>query len=400
MRLIGTFKNQKQALELSEYLERCGIQTQLDIETNTDWGSQNYGDPICNLWVIEEEYMQVAMNKMEEYLENPKEALAKAPPLKKKWISEPLKEKIKEAPAKLKEAPLKLVREKKLKQAAQQNFGTITTAILFICTILLMISVLSTPIFKQIPEGVPRNVILTPPIEKALMYDYPEAFTIMDKIIKAFGIESFQNPATMSSQEQFLINKFNQTPYWRGFYEKIVAHFSNENAPWDMSAPMFEKIRQGEFWRVLTPIFLHSDIFHLFFNMIWLIVLGKQMEEKLGPMRYILFIEITGVFSNTLQYLMSGPNFLGFSGVLCAMLMFIWMRQKRAAWEGYQLQSSTFTFIMVFIIAMFGIQLVSFFSEIFLQAAFSPGMGNTAHLSGAFAGALLGRMDFFAYQNR
>lgn len=394
MRLIGTFKDQKQAHNLSAFLEQNGIVNQLDVETNKDWGSPNYGDTTSTLWVVEEDQMEIAVAKMEEFLNNPQAAMSHAPPLiKKTRLTEPFTEK-------LKQAPLKIIREKKIKETAQQGFGTITTGILIICTLLLIISSLTMPKIDHIPENLPYNVLLTPTIHKELMYDYPKAYSIIDKIISAFGIESLQNPSEMSPQEQVLINTFNNTPYWKGFYDRFINYFAKGEALWNIQAPLFEKIKEGQIWRLLTPIFLHYDIFHLFFNMIWLIVLGKQIEQRLGAGRYILFIVVTGIISNTLQYLMTGPNFIGFSGVLCAMITFVWIRQKKAAWEGYQLQSSTFIFIMAFIIAMFGIQLISFFTEIYTQNSFSPGIANMAHLSGALMGLILGRLDFFAYKNR
>lgn len=392
MRLIGTFKDQKLARDLSAFLERNGIPNQLDVETNKDWGSSNYGDTTSNLWVIEEDQMDTALAKVEEFLSNPQAAMEKAPPLPKIWLQEPLREKIKEVP--------KVIREQKLQAAQFGGLGTITTAILIICTLLLLISSITMPQINNIPEKLPYNVLLTPTINKELMYDYPYAYSIMDKIISAYGIESFENPNEMTPQEQALINTFNNTPYWKGFYDKLINFFTKGEPLWNFNAPMFEKIQEGQIWRLLTPIFLHYDIFHLFFNMIWLIVLGKQMEQRLGAVRYILFIVLTGIVSNTIQYLMTGPNFIGFSGVLCAMITFVWVRQKKAAWEGYQLQSSTFTFIMAFIIAMFGIQLISFFMEIFTKTSFAPGIANAAHLSGALMGVILGRLDFFAYKNR
>lgn len=392
MRLIKTFKDQKIARDLSEYLELMGIHNQLDIVTDKDWGSSNYGDTICHLWVIEEDQMEEAVVKTEEFLNDPESALSKAPRVKKNWLEEPLGEKIKET-------PLKFIREKKRKLSTESGFGTITTSILMTCILLLMVSSFTMPRFDHIPENLPQNVFVTSAINKVLMYDYPEAYSIMDKIISAFGLESFQNPSDMPAQEKILIKTFNNTPYWKGFYDALINYFSKDESK-NVSAPMFEKLQDGQVWRLLTPIFLHYDMFHLFFNMIWLIVLGKQMEQRLEASRYILFIVLTGIFSNTLQYLMGGPNFIGFSGVLCAMLTFIWVRQKRAAWEGYQLQSSTFIFIMGFIIAMFGIQLLSFFIEIYTQSSFSPGIANTAHLSGAVMGMILGRLDFFAYKNR
>ncbi len=232
------------------------------------------------------------------------------------------------------------------------------------------------------------------------MYDYPKAYELIDRIVKAYGIESLQNLDALPQAGQYLLQQFNQTPYWQGFYDKFVEHFKHPEQAWNFDAPMFEKIREGQWWRLFTPCLLHSDLFHLFFNMIWLVVLGRQMEQKIGSLRYTLFIVITAVFSNTAQYLMSGSNFLGFSGVLCAMLAFIWVRQRRAGWEGYQLDKSTFTFITFFILFMFALQNLSFFLEVYSNTTMPIGIANTAHLTGAFIGFILGRMQFFTWHAR
>ena len=106
----------------------------------------------------------------------------------------------------------------------------------------------------------------------------------------------------------------------------------------------FEKIRQGEVWRLFTPCLLHFDFLHILFNMAWLWILGKQIEERIHWKKLGLLILIVGIVSNTAQYLVSGPSFLGFSGIVVGMAGFIWMRQRNAPWEGYPLSRIVFCF--------------------------------------------------------
>ena len=94
---------------------------------------------------------------------------------------------------------------------------------------------------------------------------------------------------------------------------------------------------------------------------------------------------------------MSGPLFMGMSGVVCVLFGFIWMRQRRAPWEGYQLNRITIAFIVTFIVAMLIFQLISFGLEISGRASMGPPIANTAHIVGLILGALLGYMNFFAY---
>ena len=127
------------------------------------------------------------------------------------------------------------------------------------------------------------------------------------------------------------------------------------------------------------------------------IIIGKQMEKRITLFKYLAFILFAGVFTNICQYLMSVANFIGFSGILCAMIAFVWIRQKRAPWEGYQLHPSTFNFISIFILALFAIQVVSFVIEVTTNQPAFIGIANTAHLAGAAVGFALAHLKFFTW---
>ncbi len=238
---------------------------------------------------------------------------------------------------------------------SKEPLGYLNFFFLFLCGVIFLISQFTAPL----KESAPSN------LKKALLYDYPNT----------------------------------KMPYWQGIYHQVVEYL-NHKAPLTQFPPMFEKIREGEVWRLFTPCLLHADIFHLVFNMIWLIVIGKQMEKRLGMARYFLFILLAAIFSNTAQYLMSGPNFIGFSGILCAMVVFVWVRQHKAPWEGYFMQPATFAFFAFFVLLMFGLQLFSFLLEVSLDKVLSANVANTAHLSGALIGYLLGRLNYFSASYR
>lgn len=90
------------------------------------------------------------------------------------------------------------------------------------------------------------------------------------------------------------------------------------------SAP-FEQILRGQLWRLLTPVLLHMSFLHILFNMMWFKDLGYLIEYNFGKNFLLVFIAITGLVSNLCQYLVNGPQFGGMSGVLYAMLGFIWV---------------------------------------------------------------------------
>ena len=48
-------------------------------------------------------------------------------------------------------------------------------------------------------------------------------------------------------------------------------------------------------WRLITPIFFHSNIFHLVLNITWLFFFGSLVEQKIGSFRYILLILVVAL---------------------------------------------------------------------------------------------------------
>ncbi|MEK0448913.1 MAG: Rhomboid protease GlpG [Verrucomicrobiota bacterium] len=88
------------------------------------------------------------------------------------------------------------------------------------------------------------------------------------------------------------------------------------------------EVRSGEVWRLITPIFIHSGILHLVFNMMWLRDLGGFVHNRFGWLYLAVLVFISGALSNYAQLLWSGPLFGGMSGVNYAIFGFLWMRGK------------------------------------------------------------------------
>ncbi|MDY3551144.1 rhomboid family intramembrane serine protease [Gemmata sp. JC717] len=58
------------------------------------------------------------------------------------------------------------------------------------------------------------------------------------------------------------------------------------------------KVLEGEVWRLVTAVFLHGGLLHLFFNMVVLHWAGGRFEERRGGRELVLFYLIGGVFAN------------------------------------------------------------------------------------------------------
>lgn len=378
MRLLCILDNEQEAKLLSQYLNEHKIENNYEFEAIRDWGSEDYGNVSAKVWVVEEDQFEEAERLYELFKANPNVVAPIIPS-----AIEPIAEYVTKD-------------EDKIKRYLDAKRSLVTAYLLIFCCLLFFISELSAPKIPSFLPPLPLTPVLSSPIKTFFLYDFPKTYELVTQFINVYGIDALEKVQNLPIDAQRLLKEIDTTPYWQGIYGKIVSYFQNPGQTLLFDAPLFEKIRQGQIWRLFTPILLHGDLLHLLFNMLWLFVLGKQMEQRLGHLRFIVFILIAAAITNTAQYLMTGPNFLGFSGVLCAMLTFIWMRQRKTPWEGYQLQRSTFLFILIFVFGMLALQLLVFSLEIYTKHALAISIANTAHIAGLLIGLLLGNMNAFA----
>ena len=56
-------------------------------------------------------------------------------------------------------------------------------------------------------------------------------------------------------------------------------------------------------WQIVSYMFMHGSIFHLFSNMLGLIMIGPLLEQTLGPKRFLSYYFITGIGALLIQYI-------------------------------------------------------------------------------------------------
>jgi GlpG protein len=140
------------------------------------------------------------------------------------------------------------------------------------------------------------------------------------------------------------------------------------------------EIRHGQIWRVITPIFLHSGVMHIVFNMLWLRDLGSMIEARQSPFHLAVLVVVVATCSNIAQfYIGRDPRFGGMSGVVYGLLGYIWLRGKFDPGSGLYLHSSTVVMMIVW-----------FF---FCYTGFVGRIANTAHAVGLGMGLAWGYLS-------
>lgn len=281
----------------------------------------------------------------------------------------------------------------------QRSPKIVTQIVLALCII-----VFGLEYFWHAPELTrSASVSVTSPVVRALLFDDPKAHELELSLIDTYGIKSLNPAYPLSARGQALRAKVQTTPYWGGFYSATVqALTGREQIPPTSIQPqlMCEQIREGQIWRLFTPCLLHANLLHLVFNMMWLLALGYGIEQRIHTLRYLALIGISGVVSNSAEYLMSGPFFLGFSGVICGMIGFVAARQRVAPWERYGLHKTAYSALLFFVFALVALSVICFVMEVYFGISFSMGFANTSHVSGLLTGLVIGRMGWFKEQPR
>src|SRR5215813_3758733 len=138
-------------------------------------------------------------------------------------------------------------------------------------------------------------------------------------------------------------------------------------------------ISRGEWWRFITPIFLHIGMLHLFFNSYALWIVGPQVEKLYGPARFVILYVLTGVAGVYASYFYHPlSESAGASGAifgLFGVLLVFGVRYRNSIPPFFKRAVGTGVLPVIFINLFIGFTI--------------PGIDNSAHIGGLLAGAVL-----------
>lgn len=81
-------------------------------------------------------------------------------------------------------------------------------------------------------------------------------------------------------------------------------------------------ISEGEYWRLVSPMFLHLGFMHLLFNMFSLYLFGPELERLTGKARFLTIYLLAGLIGNVATYLFLDWRYqsVGASGAIYGIL--------------------------------------------------------------------------------
>ena len=124
----------------------------------------------------------------------------------------------------------------------------------------------------------------------------------------------------------------------------------------------------GFWWTLLTAIYLHGGLLHIFFNVMWIRNLGPAVVDAYGPARAFIVFSLAGAIGFLVSSLASKAPSIGASGSIFGMLAALIVFTRRGGGHG-QMSAQLWQWALI----------------MFVMGFLMSGVNNFAH-AGGFAG--------------
>lgn len=186
------------------------------------------------------------------------------------------------------------------------------------------------------------------------------------------------------NQFRYRLRRLDQTPYMTvGLIAVMVLVFlamtlaggsTNVNVLIEFGAKINVLIQQGQWWRLVTPVFLHIGFTHILLNMLTLYFVGMQLEAAFGHWRYLVIFLVAGIGGNVASFCFSDSLSAGASTAIFG-LFGAFMMLGESFWQNPTIRSLARTFL-AFVVMNLAFDV------------FTPGIDLAGHIGGLFAGFL------------
>lgn len=134
----------------------------------------------------------------------------------------------------------------------------------------------------------------------------------------------------------------------------------------------------GEYWRFITPIFLHGDLMHALFNSFSLVLFGPALEQMLGKTKFIAAYLIAGLIGNIGTYAVNPMDMIPHIGASGAIYGLFGLYMFMVVFRKHLIDAGNAQIVTI----IFFIGLVMTFMN--------PGINIYAHIFGFIGGFALG----------
>lgn len=143
-------------------------------------------------------------------------------------------------------------------------------------------------------------------------------------------------------------------------------------------------LQYGRWWTVITAIYLHGSLLHIFFNMLLLRQIGTLVQDVFGSARFMIIFTFSGAFGFILSNLIDGHLTIGASGSIFGLVgAMIYYGKSRGGVFG----DAVYRQLLIWAVVLFLFGLLS-----------GTRVNNWAHLGGLAGGFITGSL--FGYQEK